>query len=72
MNTGVFLFVCVCTFQWIPLLEDGELKTSSYNLCVSAEKPPPAYSQLKTDVRALSSMVTCAYPTLLYRWHCLT
>jgi len=40
--------------QWIPLLEDGELHTGSYHLCISAEKPPPAYSQLKTDVRTSS------------------
>ena len=44
-------YIFVIFFQWIPLLEDGELKTGSYNLCVSAEKPPAAYSQLKTDVR---------------------
>ena len=83
----VYVSVCVCLdmyvyscldvceyfiFQWIPLLEDGELKTGSYNLCVSAEKPPSAYSQLKTDVRASSSVVTCPHSTLSYRWLCLT
>ena len=49
--TCMHMYAHVCVLQWIPLLEDGELKTGLYNLCVSAEKPPDAYSQLKTDVR---------------------
>ena len=43
--------------QWIRLFEDGELCTGSYNLCVSTDKSPPGYSQLKTDVRPSSPHV---------------
>ena len=50
--------------QWIPLIEDGELKTGSYHLCVSAEKPPSAYSQLKTDVRVSPIVYLCTHSVL--------
>lgn len=42
----VFLF-CV---QWIPLMQHGRLRTGSFSLPVSVEKPPPSYSVLTPDV----------------------
>ena len=42
------------SLQWIPLLqgaEKKELKLGDFNLAVTADHPPAAYSQLSSDVR---------------------
>ena len=44
------------SLQWIPLLqgaEKKELKLGDFNLAVTADHPPAAYSQLSSDVRFL-------------------
>ncbi|XP_046894725.1 dedicator of cytokinesis protein 7-like isoform X5 [Hypomesus transpacificus] len=36
---------------WIPLMQHGRLRTGSFSLPVSVEKPPPSYSVLTPDVQ---------------------
>lgn len=36
--------------QWIPLMQHGRLRTGTFSLPVSVEKPPPSYSVLTPDV----------------------
>uniref|UniRef100_A0A8C9VJG7 Dedicator of cytokinesis 6 n=1 Tax=Scleropages formosus TaxID=113540 RepID=A0A8C9VJG7_SCLFO len=38
------------TVSWIPLMQHGRLRTGSFSLPVSVEKPPPSYSVLTPDV----------------------
>ncbi|KAJ8389100.1 hypothetical protein AAFF_G00123060 [Aldrovandia affinis] len=38
-------------YTWIPLMQHGRLRTGSFNLPVSVEKPPPSYSVLTPDVQ---------------------
>ncbi|CAG12198.1 unnamed protein product [Tetraodon nigroviridis] len=38
-------------YTWIPLMQHGRLKTGSFSLPVSVEKPPPSYSVLTPDVQ---------------------
>uniref|UniRef100_A0A6Q2XUX5 Dedicator of cytokinesis 7 n=1 Tax=Esox lucius TaxID=8010 RepID=A0A6Q2XUX5_ESOLU len=37
-------------YTWIPMLQNGRLRTGSFNLPVSLEKPPQSYSVLSPDV----------------------
>uniref|UniRef100_A0A3Q3LNV2 Dedicator of cytokinesis 6 n=1 Tax=Labrus bergylta TaxID=56723 RepID=A0A3Q3LNV2_9LABR len=37
-------------YTWIPLMQHGRLRTGSFSLPVSVEKPPPSYSVLTPDV----------------------
>ena len=39
-------------FKWIPMLQNGRLKTGQFCLPVSLEKPPQAYSVLSPEVSA--------------------
>lgn len=41
-------FFLGCT--WIPLLQDNEMKIGEFNLALTADHPPAAYSQLSSDV----------------------
>lgn len=43
-------FVVFFSFQWIPMLQNGRLKTGQFCLPVSLEKPPQAYSVLSPEV----------------------
>ena len=46
---------CMCDPpQWIPLMQHGRLRTGSFSLPVSVEKPPPSYSVLTPDVSSSS------------------
>uniref|UniRef100_A0A672RE70 Dedicator of cytokinesis 6 n=1 Tax=Sinocyclocheilus grahami TaxID=75366 RepID=A0A672RE70_SINGR len=36
-------------YTWIPLMQHGRLRTGSFSLPVSVEKPPPSYSVLTPD-----------------------
>lgn len=36
--------------QWIPMLREGKPQLGEFNLSVTADHPPPAYSQLSSDV----------------------
>ncbi|KAK7940498.1 hypothetical protein WMY93_003824 [Mugilogobius chulae] len=38
-------------YTWIPLMQHGRLRTGSFALPVSVEKPPPSYSVLTPDVQ---------------------
>uniref|UniRef100_S4RVQ6 Dedicator of cytokinesis 7 n=1 Tax=Petromyzon marinus TaxID=7757 RepID=S4RVQ6_PETMA len=38
-------------YTWIPLLQNGRLRTGQFCLPVSLEKPPPSYSVLSPDVQ---------------------
>ncbi|KAM4677332.1 dedicator of cytokinesis protein 6 isoform 2-T2 [Discoglossus pictus] len=38
-------------YTWIPLMQHGRLRTGSFSLPVSMEKPPPSYSVLTPDVQ---------------------
>ncbi|XP_066563982.1 dedicator of cytokinesis protein 7 isoform X2 [Amia ocellicauda] len=38
-------------YTWIPLMQHGRLRTGSFTLPVSVEKPPPSYSVLTPDVQ---------------------
>uniref|UniRef100_A0A8C8FIQ9 C2 DOCK-type domain-containing protein n=1 Tax=Oncorhynchus tshawytscha TaxID=74940 RepID=A0A8C8FIQ9_ONCTS len=38
-------------YTWIPLMQHGRLRTGSFSLPVSVEKPPPSYSVLTPDVQ---------------------
>lgn len=40
----------VVSLQWIPMLQNGRLKTGQFCLPVSLEKPPQAYSVLSPEV----------------------
>lgn len=44
------VFVVSLSFQWIPMLQNGRLKTGQFCLPVSLEKPPQAYSVLSPEV----------------------
>lgn len=46
----VFVFHDV-SLQWIPMLQNGRLRTGHFCLPVSLEKPPQSYSVLSPDVR---------------------
>lgn len=35
--------------QWIPMLQHGKMQLGDFNLCVTADHPPPAYSQISSD-----------------------
>uniref|UniRef100_A0A3Q1J6A6 Dedicator of cytokinesis 6 n=1 Tax=Anabas testudineus TaxID=64144 RepID=A0A3Q1J6A6_ANATE len=37
-------------YTWIPLMQHGRVRTGSFSLPVSVEKPPPSYSVLTPDV----------------------
>ncbi|MGH0189162.1 UNVERIFIED_CONTAM: hypothetical protein FKN15_033878 [Acipenser sinensis] len=37
--------------KWIPLMQHGRLRTGTFSLPVSVEKPPPSYSVLTPDVQ---------------------
>lgn len=39
------------SLQWIPMLQNGRLRTGHFCLPVSLEKPPQSYSVLSPDVR---------------------
>uniref|UniRef100_A0A671V0R3 Dedicator of cytokinesis 6 n=1 Tax=Sparus aurata TaxID=8175 RepID=A0A671V0R3_SPAAU len=41
---------CPVGYTWIPLMQHGRLRTGSFSLPVSVEKPPPSYSVLTPDV----------------------
>uniref|UniRef100_A0A8C1PS40 Dedicator of cytokinesis 6 n=1 Tax=Cyprinus carpio TaxID=7962 RepID=A0A8C1PS40_CYPCA len=38
-------------YTWIPLMQHGRLRTGSFSLPVSVDKPPPSYSVLTPDVQ---------------------
>ncbi|XP_077118084.1 dedicator of cytokinesis protein 6 isoform X5 [Ranitomeya variabilis] len=38
-------------YTWIPLMQHGRLRSGSFSLPVSLEKPPPSYSVLTPDVQ---------------------
>ncbi|XP_072532648.1 dedicator of cytokinesis protein 7 isoform X1 [Salminus brasiliensis] len=38
-------------YTWIPLMQHGRLRTGTFSLPVSVEKPPPSYSVLTPDVQ---------------------
>ncbi|XP_035384989.1 dedicator of cytokinesis protein 7-like isoform X4 [Electrophorus electricus] len=38
-------------YTWVPLMQHGRLRTGSFSLPVSVEKPPPSYSVLTPDVQ---------------------
>uniref|UniRef100_A0A7N6FKZ0 Dedicator of cytokinesis 6 n=1 Tax=Anabas testudineus TaxID=64144 RepID=A0A7N6FKZ0_ANATE len=38
-------------YTWIPLMQHGRVRTGSFSLPVSVEKPPPSYSVLTPDVQ---------------------
>lgn len=66
------LFFCL---QWIPLMQHGRLRTGSFSLPVSVEKPPPSYSVLTPDVSMfketgqVSVSLTCIYNFVMrMRW----
>lgn len=40
--------------KWIPMLQNGRLKTGQFCLPVSLEKPPQAYSVLSPEVSRFS------------------
>lgn len=40
--------------KWIPMLQNGRLKTGQFCLPVSLEKPPQAYSVLSPEVSSFS------------------
>ena len=42
--------ISFCYTQWIPMLHDGKPQLGEFNLSVTADHPPPAYSQLSSDV----------------------
>lgn len=44
------VFVVFFSCQWIPMLQNGRLKTGQFCLPVSLEKPPQAYSVLSPEV----------------------
>lgn len=52
--------LCFCFFflfnylKWIPMLQNGRLKTGQFCLPVSLEKPPQAYSVLSPEVSTFS------------------
>lgn len=50
--------------QWIPLLQHGRLRTGPFCLPVSVDQPPPSYSVLTPDVRALDPLPTAPYRLL--------
>lgn len=35
---------------WVPMLQHGKLQLGEFNLCVTADRPPPCYSQIRSDV----------------------
>ncbi|MEQ2263835.1 Dedicator of cytokinesis protein 7, partial [Xenotaenia resolanae] len=39
-------------YTWIPMLQNGRLRTGHFCLPVSLEKPPQSYSVLSPDVRS--------------------
>uniref|UniRef100_A0A8B9HLQ1 C2 DOCK-type domain-containing protein n=1 Tax=Astyanax mexicanus TaxID=7994 RepID=A0A8B9HLQ1_ASTMX len=43
-------------YTWIPLMQHGRLRTGSFSLPVSVEKPPPSYSVLTPDFSFLCSL----------------
>ena len=43
------LLPCHSSLQWIPF-RDGKVELGDFNLCVTADRPPHAYSQLSSDV----------------------
>lgn len=49
--------VSVLCLQWIPLMQHGRLRTGSFSLPVSVEKPPPSYSVLTPDVSVFKDIV---------------
>lgn len=52
--SGDVLFCpCCCPAQWIPMLQNGRLRTGHFCLPVSLEKPPQSYSVLSPDVRQI-------------------
>uniref|UniRef100_A0A672REJ7 Dedicator of cytokinesis 6 n=1 Tax=Sinocyclocheilus grahami TaxID=75366 RepID=A0A672REJ7_SINGR len=42
-------------YTWIPLMQHGRLRTGSFSLPVSVEKPPPSYSVLTPDIFLMKS-----------------
>uniref|UniRef100_A0A672RE18 Dedicator of cytokinesis 6 n=1 Tax=Sinocyclocheilus grahami TaxID=75366 RepID=A0A672RE18_SINGR len=44
-------------YTWIPLMQHGRLRTGSFSLPVSVEKPPPSYSVLTPDLRYMDTRV---------------
>lgn len=44
------MLCCAELTQWVPLLVDGKVQLGEFNLSVTADSPPPAYSQLSSDV----------------------
>lgn len=71
LNCFVFLFIFL---QWIPLMQHGRLRTGSFSLPVSVEKPPPSYSVLTPDVSvfefpiSLSSPAACDMTEFFFDW----
>lgn len=51
LNKLCFFFLS----KWIPMLQNGRLKTGQFCLPVSLEKPPQAYSVLSPEVSVLYS-----------------
>lgn len=51
-NWRFFCFLLFNSFslKWIPMLQNGRLKTGQFCLPVSLEKPPQAYSVLSPEV----------------------
>lgn len=49
-----FFFLLFNYFKWIPMLQNGRLKTGQFCLPVSLEKPPQAYSVLSPEVSTFS------------------
>ena len=39
-----------CISQWVPILSNGKIQLGEFNLSVTADRPPPAYSHLSSDV----------------------
>lgn len=59
LNCFVFLFIFL---QWIPLMQHGRLRTGSFSLPVSVEKPPPSYSVLTPDVSVFEFPISLSSP----------
>lgn len=58
--------------KWIPMLQNGRLKTGQFCLPVSLEKPPQAYSVLSPEVSVLYSWACLILIPILSPWSFVT